>query len=126
MEVMIDADFGRAMKPDFVPNLFLSDRASLQISRLHKEEHNPHLMLRVSVYGGGCSGMSYKFELTDKANDDDYTFENRGSKMVVDPKSCHLINDSMVDFEHSFAGSQFTITNPTAKQTCGCGTSFSV
>jgi len=82
--------------------------------------------LRVSVEGGGCSGFSYKFDLTDSSQDDDLVLEEEGAKVVIDPISLMYMGGSLIDFVDDLMGQSFQIRNPNATASCGCGTSFSV
>lgn len=82
--------------------------------------------LRVSVEGGGCSGFSYKFDLTDSAQDDDLVLEEAGGKVVIDPVSLMYMGGSVIDFVDDLMGQSFQIRNPNATASCGCGTSFSL
>ncbi len=82
--------------------------------------------LRVSVEGGGCSGFSYKFDLTDSAQDDDLILEEEGAKVVIDPISLMYMGGSVIDFVDDLMGQSFQIKNPNATASCGCGTSFSI
>ena len=82
--------------------------------------------LRVSVEGGGCSGFSYKFDLTDTAQDDDVVLESEGSKVLIDPISLMYMGGSVIDFVDDLMGQSFQIKNPNATASCGCGTSFSI
>ena len=83
--------------------------------------------LRVSVEGGGCSGFSYKFDLTDReANSDDQVIERAGGTIYVDPVSAMYMGGSEIDFVDDFMGRSFQVRNPNATANCGCGTSFSV
>ena len=82
--------------------------------------------LRVSVEGGGCSGFSYKFDLTDDAQDDDMVLEAEGAKVLIDPISLMYMGGSVIDFVDDLMGQSFQIKNPNATASCGCGTSFSM
>lgn len=82
--------------------------------------------LRVSVEGGGCSGFSYKFDLTDTANADDLVITRDGATVLVDEMSLEFMAGSEIDFSTELIGAAFKITNPNATAGCGCGTSFSV
>ena len=83
--------------------------------------------LRVSVEGGGCSGFSYKFDLTDRPpNDDDQVIERGGGTVYVDPISVMYMGGSEIDFVDDFMGRSFQVRNPNATANCGCGTSFSI
>ena len=84
-------------------------------------------MLRVEVQGGGCSGFQYHFLFDAKPlNDDDILFEKDGAKVVVDETSLEYVGGSMIDYEESLAGAAFSIKNPQATASCGCGNSFAL
>ena len=83
--------------------------------------------LRVSVEGGGCSGFSYKYELTDAApRADDQVIERGGGTVYVDPVSAMYMGGSEIDFIDELMGQSFQVRNPNATANCGCGTSFSI
>ena len=82
--------------------------------------------LRVAVEGGGCSGFSYKFDLTATRQDDDLVLEKHGASVVIDPVSIMYMGGSIIDFEDNLMGQSFQIKNPNATASCGCGTSFSI
>lgn len=82
--------------------------------------------LRVSVEGGGCSGFSYKFDLTKGSQDDDIVLESEGAKVLIDPISLMYMGGSVIDFVDDLMGQSFQIKNPNATASCGCGTSFSI
>jgi len=82
--------------------------------------------LRVKVGTGGCSGLSYEFDITDQVSPEDIIFEAFGAKAAVDPRSDFFIGGSQVDYFESLMEAGFRIQNPQAKSTCSCGTSFSV
>ncbi|TFF19718.1 iron-sulfur cluster insertion protein ErpA [Jiella endophytica] len=103
----------------------LSDSAVRRISSiLSKSEGSPSL--RISVEGGGCSGFSYKYDLTSDREEDDLVIEKDGARVVVDPVSLVYLEGSVVDFVDDLMGQSFQIRNPNAVASCGCGTSFSV
>ena len=77
---------------------------------------------RISVLGGGCSGFKYNFSFEDKVQDNDRLFD----QTVIDNNSLKIIEGSIVDFKKELIGNSFTITNPKANSSCGCGLSFSV
>jgi iron-sulfur cluster assembly protein len=82
--------------------------------------------LRVQVVGGGCSGMSYKLGFDkEPVGANDKVFELDGVKVIVDTKSYLFLAGTELDFSDGLNGTGFTFTNPNAKRTCGCGTSFS-
>lgn len=82
--------------------------------------------LRVSVEGGGCSGFSYKFDLTNSTNQDDLVITRDGATVLVDEMSMEFMTGSEIDFSTELIGAAFKINNPNATAGCGCGTSFSV
>lgn len=102
----------------------LSDAAVRRVAMLAADD--TAMMLRVSVAGGGCSGFQYGFSLDDQRHDDDLVFERDGVSLVIDDTSLELLKGSEVDFVEDLMGSYFTIKNPQASSTCGCGSSFSV
>ena len=81
--------------------------------------------LRVAVEGGGCSGFQYDIRLDDPA-DDDLVLEGDGQKVVVDSVSLPFLSNAVIDFSEELIGARFTIENPNATSSCGCGTSFSM
>ena len=103
-----------------------TDSAAAKIAELVAEENNPELKLRVSVQGGGCSGFSYAFSFDDTVNEDDFVAEKGGVTVLVDAMSSQYLNGAEIDFKDELMGSSFTISNPQAETTCGCGSSFSV
>ena len=102
--------------------------AAEKIHELLAEENKPEAGLRVFVQGGGCSGFQYglMIEEGDGATDADQTIESNGIRLFVDPISVRYLKGAEVDFVDNLAGGGFTIRNPNAKSTCGCGSSFSV
>ena len=100
--------------------------AASKISELLAEEQQVQSGLRVFVQGGGCSGFQYGLMIEQNPSDSDQMFESNGVKLYVDPVSVSYLNAAEVDFVESVTGGGFTIKNPNAKSTCGCGSSFSV
>lgn len=82
--------------------------------------------LRVSVVGGGCSGLSYKLDFDNEAQPNDQTFEENGVKLVTDLKSFLYLCDTTLDFSDGLNGKGFHFENPNASRSCGCGESFAV
>jgi iron-sulfur cluster assembly accessory protein len=82
--------------------------------------------LRVEVLAGGCSGLQYKFDLTDAQAPDDVVVAHDGATVLVDPVSLEFLEGAELDFIDSLMGAHFAVQNPNAKSSCGCGTSFSV
>jgi iron-sulfur cluster assembly accessory protein len=82
--------------------------------------------LRVEVLAGGCSGFQYKFDLTADQQPDDLVISAGGATVFVDPASRDLLAGAELDFKDSLMGAHFTVKNPIATSSCGCGTSFSI
>lgn len=106
--------------------LTMSPNAVKKINQLLAEENNPDLKLRIFVQGGGCSGFQYGFTFDETQNEDDFLLELEGAKLLVDSMSGQYLQEAEIDYVESLAGSQFSIKNPQAKTTCGCGSSFAV
>tara|TARA_X000001036_G_C20210524_1_gene615491 strand:- start:232 stop:549 length:318 start_codon:yes stop_codon:yes gene_type:complete len=81
---------------------------------------------RISVDGGGCQGFSYKFDFDTIINDDDKVLDFESIKVLIDKTSLEFVKGSELDFVQDMIGSYFKVSNPKAKSTCGCGTSFSL
>ena len=103
----------------------LTDSSVAKIKDLLAEENNPNIKLRVFVQGGGCSGMQYGFTFDEDQGDDDFVVEKDGVILLVDSMSMQYLNEAVVDYKDDIMGSNFTIKNPNAQTTCGCGSSFS-
>lgn len=88
----------------------------------HSNEHN----VRVSVKGGGCSGLMYDLTFDDAVTDSDEIFEDKGLKILVDKKSILYLLGTTLDFSDGLNGKGFQFVNPNASRTCGCGESFAV
>jgi iron-sulfur cluster assembly protein/iron-sulfur cluster insertion protein len=103
----------------------LTDTATTKVKELMEAEDAPELYLRVAVRPGGCSGLSYEmFFDTEKAGDD--IVEAYGDvQVVVDPASAQYLTGASLDYKDGLQGAGFTINNPNAQRTCGCGQSFS-
>ncbi|MDB4002347.1 iron-sulfur cluster insertion protein ErpA [Oceanospirillaceae bacterium] len=108
------------------PAMGFTDSAAKKVTHLMEDEDNQDLRLRVYVTGGGCSGFSYGFTFDDKVAEDDTQIENGQVTMVVDSMSIQYLMGATVDYKESLQGSQFSVSNPNATTTCGCGSSFSI
>ncbi len=108
------------------PHLTFTDAAAVKVRQLILEEQNPGLKLRVYISGGGCSGFQYGFTFDEEVAEGDFTVENEGVTLVVDPMSLQYLLGAEVDYRESLQGAQFVIRNPNAATTCGCGSSFSI
>ena len=104
----------------------MSERAARRIHEIMTEEQNAGMMLRVAVGGGGCSGFQYSFTFDDARNDDDRMIERDDARIVVDEISWDFLSGAEIDFAEELIGAYFTIRNPNASSTCGCGTSFAM
>ena len=98
--------------------------AVAKIKELIAEENNPNLKLRMFVSGGGCSGMQYGFTFEEQGQEDDFVLEFDGIHLLIDSMSSQYLHGAEVDYTESLQGSQFSIKNPQAQTTCGCGSSF--
>ena len=98
-----------------------TDTAKKEINRIISQD-TAKKYFRISVLGGGCSGFKYNFSFEDKVQDNDRLFD----QTVIDNNSLKIIEGSIVDFKKELIGNSFTITNPKASSSCGCGLSFSV
>jgi iron-sulfur cluster insertion protein len=104
----------------------ISDSAVRRLKVLAGEPEHAGLMFRVAVGGGGCSGFQYSFTFDDQANDDDHVIEKDGVSVLIDEMSWDFLAGSVVDFKEELIGAYFTVENPNAASTCGCGTSFAI
>ena len=100
--------------------LEFTDRAKNQIEKITKSEEKKYF--RIAVQGGGCSGFKYNFSFDSKVEKDDIIFD----KAIIDKQSLDIIAGSIVDFKKEMIGESFSIKNPKASASCGCGLSFSV
>lgn len=115
-----------APRPSGPRELLISDGAVARLTEMIAAEGEPDLMLRITVSGGGCSGYQYGFSFDDKVTPDDLVFERNGVRVVTDEVSMDLLAGSEVDYKDELVGSYFTLNNPNAASSCGCGTSFAV
>ena len=104
----------------------VSTSAATKINELLAEEQKAQSGLRVFVQGGGCSGFQYGLMIEEEPGAGDQVFESNGVKLYVDPISVRYLKGAEVDFVDNFTGGGFTIKNPNAVSTCGCGQSFNV
>jgi iron-sulfur cluster insertion protein len=103
----------------------LTPAAIAKLQDVLAEENNPDLKLRVFVQGGGCSGMQYGFTLDQEIADDDYNLEFSGVRVLLDSMSSGYLKGAEIDYKDDIHGASFSITNPNAATSCGCGSSFS-
>ena len=105
--------------------IILTETASAKVAELIEQEGNPELALRVAVRPGGCSGFSYEMFFDTDVAADDLKSSFGSVVVVVDPASASLLQGSTLDFKDGLQGAGFSINNPNASRTCGCGQSFS-
>lgn len=103
--------------------IHLSENAIKEVRR--RLDGKPGHFLRVSVKGGGCSGMSYDVKFDDKSREFDRQFEEGGVKVICDSKNLLYLDNMTVDFSDELVGGGFKFINPNATGSCGCGSSFS-
>jgi iron-sulfur cluster assembly protein/iron-sulfur cluster insertion protein len=103
----------------------LTENAKAKVGELLAQEGNPDLCLRVAVRPGGCSGFSYEMFFDSDVAADDVQTTDGDVKVVIDPASAGLLTGATLDFNDGLQGAGFSINNPNATRTCGCGNSFS-
>ena len=103
----------------------LTDDAATKVGALLADEVEGELALRVAVRPGGCSGFSYEMFFDSEFADDDTTTEYEGVRVVVDASSAMLLEGATLDYKDGLQETGFSINNPNAQRTCGCGSSFS-
>lgn len=106
--------------------LTITDNAFGKIREILAEENNPDLKLRTFVQGGGCSGFQYGFTLDEEQNEDDFVIGKDDVMVLVDAMSMQYLTGAVIDYKEDLMGASFSISNPNAETTCGCGSSFSV
>jgi iron-sulfur cluster assembly accessory protein len=106
-----------------LPAVNLTESAASHIAEIIGESNPEGKGLRIYVETGGCSGMSYAMEISPrKASDEEFTYH--GVKLFVEDRGLVYLAGSVIDYKDGLTGAGFRITNPNAKQTCGCGKSF--
>jgi iron-sulfur cluster assembly protein len=109
--------------------IFVSEKAKEKVHQLMQEANKPAdqgYFLRVSVVGGGCSGLSYKMDFDNQSLPADQVFEDNGVKVVTDLKSFLYLVNTTLEFSDGLNGKGFFFDNPNASRTCACGESFAV
>lgn len=107
--------------------IYISEKAKERVLQLRQEEQmGEDHFLRVSVVGGGCSGLSYKMKFDNQSTPEDQVFEDKGLKLVTDLKSLLYLYDTVLEFSDGLNGKGFYFNNPNASRTCSCGESFAV
>jgi iron-sulfur cluster insertion protein len=103
----------------------ITEKAAAKVREIANAESLDGQGLRLRVVGGGCAGFTYDLYFEDKVGDMDEEFESNGVKLYVDPLSYQYLEQTEIDFIEGDHGSGFKFNNPTAKGSCGCGSSFS-
>ncbi len=103
----------------------VTDSAAFKVKELLDQENDESLALRVAVRPGGCSGFSYEMFFDSELTSDDQTIDYGGVRVVVDPTSAQLLKGATLDYKDGLQQAGFSIDNPNAQRTCGCGQSFS-
>ena len=107
--------------------IYISDKAKAKVAELKNEGNlGDDYFIRVSVVGGGCSGLSYKLDFDNESKPSDQVFEDNNTKLVTDLKSFLYLCNTTLDFSDGLNGKGFHFNNPNASRTCGCGESFAV
>ena len=104
----------------------ITKKAAVRIRGILESEKKEGYGLRLSVVGGGCSGMNYNIAFDNNRNEFDKVYESQGVEIYCDLKSWIYLKGTEIDFSDDILSGGFKITNPNASRTCGCGTSFSV
>ncbi|MCB0479956.1 MAG: iron-sulfur cluster assembly accessory protein [Flavobacteriales bacterium] len=105
----------------------VSEEAKQEVTRLMADSKIPqNAIIRVGVEGGGCSGLTYKMDFAERAEEDDKLFEDQGIKIAVDKKSFLYLAGTVLEYSGGLNGKGFAFKNPNASRTCGCGESFSI
>jgi len=104
----------------------LSDRAADRVKEIMTQAKEPFFGVRVGVASGGCAGMSYVMEYAKKANPNDEIIEDKGVKVLIDPKAIMYLLGTEMDYKKEELSSTFVFKNPNETERCGCGESFKI
>ncbi|WP_174728312.1 HesB/IscA family protein [Mesobacillus harenae] len=102
----------------------ITEAAGLQIKDMMKQNEEEGAFLRVAIKGGGCSGLSYGMGFDHEAGENDIQLEQHGIKILVQQEDEGILRGTTIDYKQSMMGGGFTIENPNAIASCGCGSSF--
>ncbi len=103
----------------------ITESAQQQLVEILEAENDPNMRVRMYVTGGGCSGFQYGFEMTNEKQEDDWEIPALSRSVLVDVISMQYLENAVVDYKSDLNGARFSISNPQAQTTCGCGSSFS-
>ena len=104
----------------------LSDRAADIVKEIISKANEPIVGVRVGVSSGGCAGMSYVMEYAKEANPNDEIIEDKGVKVLIDPKAIMYLLGTEMDYKKEELSSTFVFKNPNETERCGCGESFKI
>jgi len=113
------------MNDNLNESITLTKNAAKRVNAILNGENKKGYALRVTVNGGGCSGMSYNLTFDNKQKEFDKIYESNGVKIFCDIKSWVYVKGTEIDFSDDLLSGGFKLNNPNANRTCGCGTSFS-
>ena len=112
-------------KQNFEETITLTENAAKRVNAILNGENKKGYALRVTVQGGGCSGMSYNLTFDNEQKEFDKVYQSKGVKILCDFKSWVYVKGTEIDFSNDLLSGGFKLKNPNANKTCGCGTSFS-
>ena len=104
----------------------VSENAAERIKEIMSKAEDKAIGVRVGVKSGGCAGMSYVMEYAKEIKPNEEIIEDRGVKVLIDPKATMFLLGSVMDYRKDKLTSRFVFDNPNEKSTCGCGESFSI
>ncbi|MFC4713905.1 HesB/IscA family protein [Planococcus dechangensis] len=102
----------------------ITEAASFQVKEMMRHNEEEGAFLRVAVNGGGCSGLTYGMGFEHEVTDADEQYEQHGIQILINKQDAPILKGTVVDYKQSLMGGGFTIDNPNAIASCGCGTSF--
>ena len=106
--------------------IYVTENAAKQIPLFAEKESMIGGLLRISIKGGGCSGLSYHFSIEETATEKDHLFGTDNARVAVDPKSMKVLGGTILDYLQELGRAEFIMRNPNAKSTCSCGQSFAL
>ncbi len=107
------------------PIVTVTDAAAEKIKSMMAKEGKTDYALRFGVTTGGCAGLSYEMKFQKNPYDNDITFDQKGLKVIINEESVEFVKGVQIDYVDTLRESGFKYSNPNAKSSCGCGTSFS-
>ncbi|CAL4320019.1 iron-sulfur cluster insertion protein ErpA [Buchnera aphidicola] len=105
--------------------LKITSTAIKKIYQLTHKKNNTYLKFRIYIIGGGCNGFQYQFKIDNKIHDNDIILKKE-KNIIIDSISIQYLHGGVIDYIENIEGSKFTVSNPNAKTTCSCGSSFSI